>query len=234
MLLRKKVLPSVLCVGIGLCVVRPVIAQEDRNSGNFQPGFVNSGPGDRPNFASGGAAAGEGEQGRRKHTPEGRIRHQRERISRGISQGTITEEQAKKLRASLDSLEASLNSQRQANGGELKEEQLVQAENSLNQSNDMIKSFESAGSKVVDNGKVLGPTWSTGKDGAQNSGNLLKKMKDENKREQRQYRQAMEQNTEQQQLDYEKQMMQKFQNQRQNIQQQQGDLKNERKETGAD
>ena len=172
--------------------------------------------------------------GSEKDTVEARIKRQRHRIERALQQGSIPKDKAMQLRSGLDDLEAKVATQRQANGGELKKEQLVQAENSLNQSNDMIHSYEGAGTKAVDNSKVLGPTWSTGKDGAQNSGSLLKKMKQENAREQRQYKQAMEQTLEQQQLDYEKQTMQKFQKQRNGILQQQGDLKQVRKDTGAD
>ncbi len=80
----------------------------------------------------------------------------------------------------------------------------------------------------------MGPNWTPGKDGGQNPTTLLKEMKQENKREQRQYRQTMEQNIEQQQLDYEKKTIEKLKDQRKGILGDETELKQERKESGSD
>lgn len=238
---REPELWLVLALAVSLGTSVGALAQEGKGQGSSgQPGGPSWGPAGSwgPGAGGGQSRSGAGKAGwstvEEKDTIEARIKRQRHRIEKGLQQGSIPKDKAMQLKSSLDDLEAKIATQRQSNGGGLKKEEIVQAQNTLNQSNEMIRSFEGAGTKVVDNGKVLGPTWSAGKDGAQNSTSLLKKMKQENQREQRQYKQAQEQTLEQQQLDYEKQTMQKFQKQRNGILQQQGDLKQERKDTGAD
>jgi hypothetical protein len=239
---RNPELSLIIAFAISLGACAGSFAQDGKSQSQGGPswgpaGSWSSGAGPGAKRGQGGGQGSDhtmGPVGSEKDTVEARIKRQRHRITRALQQGSIPKDKAMQLKSGLDDLEAKVAAQRQANGGGLKKEELVQAENSLNQSNEMIRSYEGAGTKVVDNGKVLGPTWSPGKDGAQNSGGLLKKMKQENAREQRQYKQAMEQTLEQQQLNYEKQTMQKFQKQRNGILQQQGDLKQVRKDTGAD
>lgn len=176
-----------------------------------------------------GAQQGKGE----KNTLEARIKRQHNRIREGLEKGSINKAQATQLNSGLDDLQAKIDTQKQKNGGHLKPEERKQAENSLNQSNDVIRSYETAGSSKVESGKVLGPKWSAGQDGAQNSKSLLKQMKSEERRELRQEKQANEQKLEQQQLDYEKSMMTKFSDQRKNILNKKTDLKQVRQDSGA-
>lgn len=163
-----------------------------------------------------------------------RIKRQHNRIRACVRAGTITAQKASDLDQSLDNLQATVSTQRNARGGQLKPEQLKEAENILNQNHQIIKSFEAAGTSKVESGKVLGPKWTTGKDGAQNPKSLLKQMKQEERRELRQEKQATEQKIEQQQLDYEKQMVPDLAGQRKDILKQKQDLKDIRKEAGAD
>jgi hypothetical protein len=155
------------------------------------------------------------------------------RIKRGVDSGALSAQQATSLRDSLKALADQVASERQANGGQLKPEQLKHAENVLNESNSQIKSFVGAGTKKVDSEKVLGPEWSPGLDGAQNPAALHKQMKQEEKRELRQYNQAMQQKTEEQQLEYEKNVVPKLGGQRKTVLQQKKQLNEIRKESGA-
>jgi hypothetical protein len=164
---------------------------------------------------------------------DGRIKHQRQRIRNGLQQGAISSQQAKSLRGALDDLASKVAVQRYSNGGTLKPEQLRQAENVLNQSNQLIKSYVGAGTSKVDHEKVLGPDWTPGLDGAQNPASLHSQMKQEEKRERRQYNQAMQQKLEQQQLNYEKDTIPALAGQRKNILKQKKELKEIRQESGA-
>lgn len=165
---------------------------------------------------------------------DARIKHQRARIKRGVESGALSATQAASLRQSLQSLADRVALQRQANpNGQLKPEQLKHAENVLNESNNQIKSFVGAGTKMVDTEKVLGPEWSPGLDGAQNPTALKKEMKQEEKRELRQYNQAMQQKTEEQQLEYERSMMPKLAGQRKSVLRQKKQLNEIRQESGA-
>lgn len=145
-----------------------------------------------------------------------RIHRQNVRINHGVKTGTIKPDQATKLRASLSGLEQQVAGKRQADGT-LKKEDLTQFENVLNQNNNMIRSLTGAGESVADGGNVLGPKWTPGKDGAQDAAALEKEMKIENRREVRQERQAIEQKIEQQQLDYEHQMLPELATQKKTI-----------------
>ena len=163
-----------------------------------------------------------------------RIHRQHWRINHALKSGLIKEDQAKSLRDAVDGIAADVQAARAKNGGTLKPEELKQFENSLNQSSEQIRTLAEAGDATVQSGKVLGPTWSKGQDGAQNPKNLLQQMKSENKRELRQERQATEQKIEQQQLQYEKEMVERLGEQKQDIIKGKEDLKDIRKESGAD
>lgn len=162
-----------------------------------------------------------------------RLKHQHKRIKHAIEQGTITKQQADKLMSDLDNLSDKVDSQRRSNGGQLNPEQLRKAESALNQTNELIKSFEGAGTSVSDSSKKLGPTWTPGPDGAQNPAALKRQMRQENRRELRQEHQANEQVLEQQQLDYERQMLPAMAKQRKNIIKQKQDVDQIRKESGS-
>ncbi len=161
-----------------------------------------------------------------------RIHRQIERINHGVKTGAINSDQANKLRASVQSLQNQVAAKRQPDGT-LKKEDLIQFENLFNQNSSMIHSLVGAGERKADAGNALGPNWTPGKDGAQNPNSLLKGMKIENRRELRQERQAIEQKLEQQQLDYEHQMIPELANQRKSILNGKQQLKDIRKEQNA-
>ncbi|MCC7530383.1 MAG: hypothetical protein IT342_17795 [Candidatus Melainabacteria bacterium] len=161
-----------------------------------------------------------------------RIHRQLERINHGVKLGAINADQANKLRASVQSLQNQVAAKRQPDGS-LKKEDLTQFENLFNQNSNMIHSLVGAGERKSDGGNALGPGWTAGKDGAQNPNSLLKEMKAENRRELRQERQAIEQKIEQQQLDYEHQMIPELANQKKSILNGKQQLKDIRKEQNA-
>lgn len=164
---------------------------------------------------------------------EKRIEHQKMRIQSALGEGTISQEKAKQLNQSLDDLGKRTVDLRRQNGGTLKPEDLLKTENVLNQNNQLIKSFEGAGQSQKEPGSAIGPSWSPGPDGAQNPASLLKKMKAQERQELRQEKQALEQKTEQQQLEYERSMIPKLGDQRKNILKQQSEVKQIRSESGA-
>jgi hypothetical protein len=165
---------------------------------------------------------------------EQRVHRQNLRVNHALKSGLITEDQAKKLRDTITDIASDAQNLRQQNGGALKPEDLKKIENSLNQSSEQIKSVAESGSSTVESGKVLGATWTKGPDGAQNPKKLLNQMKQENKRELRQERQATEQKIEQQQQQYEKEMVEKLGEQKQEILKNKDDIRDIRKESGAD
>ena len=163
-----------------------------------------------------------------------RIHRQHLRINHALKSGLISETQAKDLRDTVNGIASEVQALSQKNGGTLKPEELKQFENSLNQSSEQIRTVAEAGNATVQSGKVLGPTWKKGPDGAQNPKSLLQQMKRENKRELRQERQNTEQKIEQQQLQYEREMVEHLGEQKQDILKGKEDLKDVRKESGAD
>lgn len=161
-----------------------------------------------------------------------RIHRQLQRIERGVRIGAINADQANKLKASVQSLQGQVTAKRQADGS-LKKEDLTLLENLFNQNSNMIHSTIGAGERKADGSAAVGPAWTPGKDGAQNSQSLLKEMKIENRRELRQERQAIEQKIEQQQLDYEHRMIPELSNQKKAILNGKQQLKDIRKEQNA-
>lgn len=161
-----------------------------------------------------------------------RIHRQLQRIERGVRIGAITADQANRLKASVLSLQGQVAAKRQPDGS-LKKEDLTLMENLFNQNSNMIHSAIGSGEHKADGSAAVGPAWTPGKDGAQNSHSLLKEMKIENRRELRQERQAIEQKLEQQQLDYEHQMIPELGNQRKAILNGKQQLKDIRKEQNA-
>ncbi len=162
-----------------------------------------------------------------------RIEHQHKRIKHALEEGWIDQARAAKLGQALDDLSRQIAKEREQNSGALKPEQAVSAENVLNENNQLIKSIEGAGKSMLEPGNVVGPKWTTGTDGAQNAPTLLRQMKQQEKRQLTQERQALEQKLEQQQLQYEREMLPKLGDQRRDIIKQQGDVKDIRLESGA-
>ncbi len=161
-----------------------------------------------------------------------RIHRQLQRINAGVKSGAIDPGQAIKLRAEVQSLQTQIAAKRLPDGT-LKKEDQVQFENLFNQNSNMIHSLVGAGESKADSGSTVGPAWKPGKDGAQNPKSLLKEMKAENHRELRQERQAIEQKIEQQQLDYEHQMIPELATQKKGILNGKQDQKDIRKEQNA-
>lgn len=186
------------------------------------------------NSGAGAGQTGVGDQGQARNPLDERVQRQHWRIKHALKTGLITDDQANQLTRGVDTIAAQIQQMRKSGGGTLKPEDLKQIENSLNQSSDQIRTVAESGNASVQSGKVLGPTWSKGKDGAQNPKNLLNQMKQENRRELRQEKQANEQKLEEQQLKYEREMVENLGEQKQDILKQKDQLKDVRKESGAD
>ncbi len=165
--------------------------------------------------------------------PATRIKRQYLRIESGLKDGRLTQDAAAKLKSNVSGIEIDFNAKRQANGGRLKPEDMKTIQSQLNENSDQIETAEAGGTKRVSSSKALGPKWTPGPDGAQNVKSLKKQMKAET-REVRQEKQALEQTLEGQQLDYEKQMVEKLGEQRPEIQKKKSELQEVRQESGAD
>lgn len=191
-----------------------------------------------PVFAQNHATTADNSPGAEQTTPADvitkRVNRQHLRVNHALKAGLITDEQAQKLRASIDEIALDAADKRQKNNGEIKPEDLTQIENSLNQSSEEIRSAAEAGHARIQSGQVLGPKWTPGLDGAQNPKRLLQEMKKENQRELRQERQNTEQKIEQQQLEYEREMTNRLSDQREDVLKQKEELKEIRKDAGAD
>lgn len=169
-----------------------------------------------------------------KASVDARIARQKHRIETALKSGAISPEQSEDLKRSVIEIEGRVKALRTANDGKLKPEELTEIKNSLNQSSNMIKSVAESGTHKTQPGQVLGPSWKQGADGAQDPKKLMKGMKRENRRERRQEKQALEQKMEQQQLQYEKEMVESLSEQKEDILKEKQDLKDVRKESGAD
>lgn len=196
-----------------------------------QDGFGQSKPTNVPGRSQpGGVGARQGGQG----AVDQRIRRQRNRIKHALKMGTLTDEQAAKLTGVVNDIEGQVAQFRAQNNGTMKPEDFTQIDNSLNQSFQEINSVIRSGKHPVQSGDVIGPKWRQGLDGAQNADSLKREMRRENMRELRQERQNNAQKIEQQQLRYEREMIEKLGEQRENILKQKDNLKDVRKESGAD
>jgi len=184
--------------------------------------------------AAGGPGAGKGaDNAELGDNTEARIHRQHRRIKMGVERGTLSKEQASQFKATLDKLEAQVASQKQSNGGQLKPEQLRDAETQLNENFRLIETSEKAGTHSVQSGNVLGPKWTPGPDGAQNPASLLRQMKQEERRELRQEKQSNEQTLEKQQLDYEKKTLPAMGQERKDILKDKQQEETIRQDTGA-
>lgn len=173
-------------------------------------------------------AAGKAKQA----NPDVRIKRQYRRIELGLKRGKLTEAQAEKLRVMVMSVENDLKSKRDASGN-LNEEQEKQIQNALNQNFNQINTALGMGTSMIEGKDTLGPEWKPGPDGAQDPKALLKKMKAQQTRMLRQEKQQNEQMIEQQELDYEKEVVHNLSNQKESIQKKKNELENVRKESGA-
>lgn len=162
-----------------------------------------------------------------------RVKRQLKRIQSGLDSGKLTAEQADKLRLLVNKVSSDAKAMRDQNGGALKDEQLVQVKSNLDQTFNQIETALGAGTKLPEDGSALGPKWKAGEDGAQDPKALLKQMKAQEKRALRQERQNNMQMLEQQQLDYEKEVVNKLGQQRPAIQEKKQELQNVREQAGA-
>lgn len=162
-----------------------------------------------------------------------RVQRLTRRVEINLQQGTITKEQADKLRADISDIGKQAADARKSNNGCLNPTQITDFENQLNQQLSIVDSFNSAGKRKVGKGNVVGADWTPGEDGAQNSQKLKQKMKVDQRRLDRQYQQAQMQIKEQQQQQYEKEMLNELGQQRPAILQNKKDIKNIRESTGA-
>ncbi|MBP7862110.1 hypothetical protein KA183_10530 [bacterium] len=167
-------------------------------------------------------------------SPDARIKRQYSRIDTALKSGSLTQDQADSLKANVADIQRDVDAKKASNGGSLKPEDLKTVESQLNENSNQIQAAQSGGSKNVNGSNTLGAKWAKGADGAQNPNKLKKEMKSEENREVRQEKQALEQKVENQQLDYEKQMVEKLGEQRPAIQKNKSDLQDIRKESGAD
>jgi len=167
-------------------------------------------------------------------SPEARFKRQYSRIDVGLKNGSLTQAQADSLKANVADMERDVAAKKASNGGSLKPEDLKTVESQLNENSNQIQAAQAGGTKDVNGANTLGAKWAKGADGAQNPNKLKKEMKSEEKREVRQEKQALEQKVEGQQLDYEKQMVEKLGEQRPDIQKKKSDLQDIRQESGAD
>lgn len=162
-----------------------------------------------------------------------RVQRQYKRIALGLKNDKLTEQQANNLRTLVFNVESDVKSKREGNSGKLNAEQLKQVLNALSQNANQINTALGAGTSQNAGADALGPNWKPGKDGAQDPKALLKQMKKQEARELRQEKQANEQIIEQQQLDYEKEVISNLGQQKPAIQKKKNQLEEVRKENGA-
>jgi len=154
-------------------------------------------------------------------------------IGFSVKQGTIEQEQASKLRAELRDVRMQAAGLRQNSGGKLKPKDLAGLESKLNQQANIIHSYNQAGSRKAVSQRAIGPSWIAGQDGAQNVNKLKRQMKIQERRQLHQEEQAILQVKEQQQQQYEKEMLQKLGSQRPAILKNKEDIDQIRQTSGA-
>ena len=162
-----------------------------------------------------------------------RIKRQYARIDQAVGEGKISPDKAGELKANPAGIENNIAAMKQAGGGTLNKEQIISTANQLKQSFNQILTAAGAGSEVEEGADVLGPTWKAGQDGAQDPKALLKQMKSQEKRALRQQRQAAMQALEQQQLQYEKEMINTLGKQKPAIEESKSQLQQVRQQAGA-
>jgi hypothetical protein len=164
---------------------------------------------------------------------QSRIQDLNQRINFGLRQGAIKPGQADRLRQTLDDIGSKATALRKANRGRLNPTDLAGIESRLNQQTNIIHSYNQAGSRNVVAKNATGPAWVAGSDGAQSPRKLKRQMKIQEQRQLHQFDQANMQIREQQQQQYEKEMLQKLGSQRPEILKNKQDLERIRQDTGA-
>lgn len=164
---------------------------------------------------------------------DARIQRQTRRINKALQEGTLKPKQATELRNNLKNIAREAESERGQGKGKLSVTQVTKLDNDLNQNFNNILTQTGAGKKIKESSAALGPKWSPGEDGAQDAKKLRAQMKIQEKRQLRQYDQAMQQVQEQQQQQYEKDMLNTLGQQRPAILQNKQDLEKIRQKTGA-
>ena len=188
-------------------ILAPALAQE--------PGRANSG------------------QGKKADSINGRIKRQHKRIDAALKNGQLSEQQANRLHMDVANIENRAKIERLQNGGELNPQQHTTIENLLNQSGNQIETAMGVGTAVPAGANPLGPNWQPGPDGAQDPDALKKKLKAQERRALRQEKQANMQAIEQQQLQYEKEVVNSLGEQKTKIKQEKEELENARNKSGA-
>ena len=182
----------------------------------------------------GQALAGQSMVGKaKKDNINARIKRQHKKINAALKNGQLNEQQANRLQMDVANIENRVKNERQQNGGELNPQQHTTIENLLNQSSNQINTAMGVGTAVSAGANPLGPNWQPGPDGAQDPDALKKKLKAQEKRALRQEKQANMQAIEQQQLQYEKEMVNSLSTQKKKIQQEKEQLENVRNNSGA-
>ena len=164
---------------------------------------------------------------------EARIKRQMGRINRGQQEGVLNVKQAKELKDRLNDIALQVANTRKKTNGQLSQTQLTKFDNDLNLNFNNIKTKLGAGKQVKTSGKALGPRWAVGTDGAQDPKRLRRQMKLEEKRQLKQYDQAMQQVQEMQQQQYEKDMLKTLGQQRPQILNNKEQLEKIREQSGA-
>lgn len=165
---------------------------------------------------------------------DARIARQMHKINRGEEEGLLKQQQAKKLKDGLNDIALQIENIRIKNNGKLTDTQITKFDNDLNQSFNNIQTQLGAGKKISQGSDALGPKWSIDTDGAQNPKKLKQEMKAQERRQLKQYDQAMQQKQELQQQEYEKEMLKTLGEQRPEVLKNKEELEKIRRKTGAD
>lgn len=163
----------------------------------------------------------------------GRIKRQQKRIDVALKNGQLSEQQANRLHMDVANIENRAKTERLQNGGELNPQQHTTIENLLNESLNQIETAIGVGTAVPSGANPLGANWQPGPDGAQDPDALRKKLKAQERRALRQEKQANMQAIEQQQLQYEKEVINNLGDQKTKIKQEKEQLENVRNNSGA-
>jgi hypothetical protein len=155
------------------------------------------------------------------------------RIDAALKNGQLSEQQANRLHMDVANIANRAKNERLQNGGELNPQQHTTIENLLNQSLNQIETAMGVGTAMPAGANPLGANWQPGPDGAQDPDALKKKLKAQERRALRQEKQANMQAIEQQQLQYEKEVINSLGDQKTKIKQEKEQLENARNNSGA-
>ncbi len=185
---------------------------------------------------SGQVVPGQGNKarpGKKDDEINARLRRQSKKIDAALKNGQLSEQQANRLHMDVANIANRAKNERLQNGGELNPQQHTTIENLLNQSLNQIETAMGVGTAVPAGANPLGANWQPGPDGAQDPDALKKKLKAQERRALRQEKQANIQAIEQQQLQYEKEVINSLGEQKTKIKQEKEQLENARNNSGA-